>query len=91
MRGRTLELCLMPLYDIVLHLLEQAGCEDEIVEGFVGCCEDAFFIANPFTMALVDKDDVLADTQHGVHIVGINNGCNAVFLSDIVEEFVDED
>ena len=77
-------------YYIILDFLEKAGCEDEIVQGFVGSSENFVLVADPFAVTLVYEDDVFPDTEDGVHIVGVDYGRDAIFVGDIVEEFVDK-
>ena len=42
-------------------------------------------------MTLADEADVLTDTHHRVHIVGVDDGCHIVILGDAREEFVDDE
>lgn len=76
--------------DVVLYLLEKACGEHEIIEGLVCGREDALFVADPFTITLVDENDVLSDSQHGVHIVGVDDCGYTVFVGDVVEKLIDE-
>ena len=76
---------------IFAYFLEEASGEYKVVESFVGCIVYLAHIANPFAMTLVDEDNILADTENAVHIVGVDYGCEAVLMGDVAQEFVDED
>ena len=76
--------------NIIFHLLEQAGGEYEIIERFISCGEDALFVTYPFSVALVNEDDVFTDTEYRVHIVSVDDGGDVVFVGDIMKELVDE-
>ena len=47
-------------------------------------------IANPFAVALVDEYNVFTDAKHRVHVVGVDDGGDSVFVGDVVEKFVDK-
>ena len=76
---------------VVLHLLEEAGGEDKVVESLVVAGVDLLFRAHPLAIAFVDEDNVLSYSQHGVHVVGVDNGRDVVFLRDVGKQFVDKD
>ena len=76
---------------VVFYLLEQTGGEYEIIERLVRGGEDAFLVAYPFPVSLVNEYDIFADTQHGVHVVGVDDCCYVILVGDVVEEFVNQD
>ena len=65
-----------------LHFAEQIGCENEVVEVLVCSSHHVVFGALPFLAALVYEQDVFADAHHRVHVVGVDDGCDVVLLSD---------
>ena len=67
------------------YFLEEIGGEHEITEGFVGSGIDEILVPYPFTVALVDEDYVFAYSEHGIHIVGVDDGCHAVLMGYVVE------
>ncbi len=81
----------LPFHLHFLHLSEEVGSEDEVVELLVGRSHYLVFVALPFLVTLVDEADVLTDAHHRVHIVGIDDGCHIVILGDAREEFVDDE
>ena len=50
-----------------------------------------FHIAHPLTVAFVDENDVLADAEHRVHVMGINYRGDIILVGDIAQKLVDED
>ncbi len=75
---------------IFLDFLEQVGGKHKIVQGFVGCVEYLFLVANPFTMTLVDEHDILTNPYHGIHVVGVDDGGYIVFMCDVAQKFVNK-
>ena len=67
----------------IFNLLEQFGSENEVVKALAFTLEYCLVIANPVAMAFIDEHNILADTEHGIHIVGIDNGCHIVFMRNI--------
>ena len=74
-----------------LNFFEQLGGEDEVVEVFVGGAHDLCGVASPAYASLADEDDVLADAEDGVHVVGVDDGGDAIFLCDAMKELVDDE
>ncbi len=65
--------------------------ENEIVQfGIVGMQDVVFRPLPPLTTS-VDVDDFLADFHHRVHVVGVDDGRNAVFLRDTVYQIIYHD
>ena len=77
------------LFHFFLHLLKQVGGEDEIVELLVRGSHDLVFVTRPGGFTLVDKDDVLANTHHRIHVVGIDDGGGLELLRNAVQQFID--
>ena len=46
--------------------------------------------AGPGGMALVDEEYLLADVAHGGHVVGVDDGGDAVLVGDVADEAVDD-
>ena len=74
----------------VFHFLEQVGSEDKFVQSFVAGGEDFLFRAMPFFVPFVDEEDALADAEHGVHVMGVDDGRHVIFRCDAVDEVVDD-
>ena len=72
-------------------LTEDVGGEDEILKGFVGGIHDLLVGALPLGTSVADESDVLANSHDGIHVVGVDNGCDLVFVRDTLDEFVDDD
>ena len=77
-------------YDVLLHFFEEPGGEDEVVERLVVGFKQGLFVTDPFTVAFVEEDDILADAEHGVHVVGVDDCCHVILVRDIVEQFVND-
>ncbi len=77
--------------DVAFDFLEEVVGKDELVEGLVGGVVYLVHVAHPFAVALVDEHDVLADAEHRVHVVGVDDGGDVVFVGDVAEQFVDHD
>ena len=74
----------------LFHLSEQVGGEDEVVERFVVGGDDLLFRALPLLNALFDEDDVVADVDHRVHVVGVDYGRHLILHGDVVDQVVDQ-
>ena len=48
---------------------EQVGCEDEIVQRLVIRGDYLLFCSLPFLHAFLNKDDIITNIHHGVHVV----------------------
>ena len=68
--------------DGLTHLFQQVRGEDEVVEFLVRGSHDFIFGAVPCSRTLINKDDILTNAHHGVHVVGVDDGRCAVFLGD---------
>lgn len=42
-------------------------------------------------MSFIYEHDFLTDTQHGVHVVGVDDRGDSIFMGDVAQKFVDED
>ena len=42
-------------------------------------------------MTVADEEDTLANAQHGVHVVGIDDGGHAILVGDAADEVVDDE
>lgn len=82
---------MLVLHNISLHFLEQIVGEYELVEGFVGCMIYLVHISDPFTVTLIDEDNILTYAEHRVHVVGVDYGRDIVFVGDVGEELVNHD
>ena len=79
------------LDDQLAHVLEEVAGEDEIRQAGVCRVHDFIALPLPFFVAFVDEDDILADTHHRVHVVGIDDGSGVVFLGDTTQQVVDDE
>ena len=41
-------------------------------------------------MAAVEKDDVFTYAEHGVHVVGVDDGGDAIFMGDVAQKLINE-
>ena len=73
-----------------LDFLKEFRGEYKIIERLAFASEYCLVITGPVAMTLVDEYDVLANSEHGVHIVGIDYRGDIVFMGDVAEEFVDK-
>ena len=78
------------VHDGLPHFLQQVAGEDEVGESLVGGTHDVGRYTLPLLLSFVDEDDVLADAHDRVHVVGVDNGRDVVFLSDAVQQVVDD-
>ena len=67
------------------HVLQQIAGENEVGEFLVGRAHYLATYTLPFLIAFVNKYDIFANTHHGVHIVGIDDGGHIILLGDGVE------
>ncbi len=66
---------------------EQVGREDEIVQRLVSIRGDyLLFCSLPFLHAFLNKDDIITNIHHGVHVVGIDNGRHIVLHRKIIDQ-----
>ena len=79
------------LTTILANVAEQVGSIYEVVQVVIVHIIDLVLGANPAHMALVNKDDVLADAHHRVHVVGVDDGGDAKLVGNVAQEFVDHD
>jgi len=70
--------------------LQQIRSEYEVVQTLVCGREYLVFGSFPFFMALVDKNDTVANSHHRIHVVGIDDGGHVVFGGDVVNQFVND-
>lgn len=73
---------------VVSDFLEQVGGKYEIVECFVGGTVNLFFVPDPLAVSFVDEYDVLAYSQHRIHVVCVYDGCDSVFVGDVAKKLV---
>ncbi len=75
---------------ISLHLAEEIRGEYEVVKTLAVALINGLVIAGPVAVAFVDEYDMLSYSQHGVHIVRVYHRSDAVFVSDIAKEVVNQ-
>ena len=73
------------------HLLQQVAGEDEVGEQLVSGGHDVLASPAPFQVTLVYEYYRLANTHYGVHVVGVDNGGDVVFVGDAMQQFVDDE
>ena len=73
------------------HLLQQVAGEDEVGEQLVSGGHDVLAFPAPFQVALVYEYYRLANTHYGVHVVGVDNRGDVVFVGDAMQQFVDDE
>ena len=61
----------------LFHFAEQVGGKNKIIEFLVVGIHHVIFGALPLLMAFIDEDDILTNAHHRVHIVRVDDGCNA--------------
>ena len=67
---------------------EQVGRKDEIVQRLVIRGDYLLFCPLPFLHAFLNKDDIITNIHHGVHVVGIADGRDVVFFGNAVEQVI---
>ena len=67
-----------------------SGVEELAEHGALGL-QDVVLVALPVHHAVGEEGDVVADTEHGIHVVGVDHGGDVVLAGDVVDELVDED
>ena len=72
----------------VSYLLEERGSKDKILEDFIIGGQHFFLVAFPGQITIVQEGYVVAYLHDGVHIVGIDDGCDVVFLGDVMDQFI---
>ena len=77
--------------DVLAELLAEIGGKDKVVEPLVVGGEDFLIAALPRLVALIDEEDVLANADDGVHVVGIDDGGDIVLVGDVGDELVDDE
>ena len=65
--------------------------EQEIVQFLVVAGYHLVTCAFPPKVAVVDKYDMLAYLQHGIHVVGVDDGGDVQLLGDFLDQLVDKD
>ena len=73
------------------HVLEQVAGEDEVREAGVRRVHDLVALPLPLLVALIDKDDILANAHHRVHIVRIDDRGDVKLLRDALQQVVDHE
>ena len=68
---------------------EQVGRKDEIVQRLVRVITCSF-CSLPFLHAFLNKDDIITNIHHGVHVVGIDNGRHIVLHRNVVNQIIDQ-
>ena len=58
---------------------EQVGRKDEIVQRLVIRGDYLLFCSLPFLHAFLNKDDIITNNHHGVHVVGMSFQGTALF------------
>ena len=77
--------------DQLAHVLEQVAGEDEVREAGVRRVHDLVALPLPLLVALIDKDDILANTHHRIHVVGIDDCRDVKLLRDALQQIVDHE
>ena len=72
------------------HLLEEFGRKHEIIEILICASEDVTVGSGPVAMSFIDEYYMLADAQHGVHVVGVDYRGDSIFVGDIAKQFIDQ-
>ena len=63
--------------------------EDKFVEFAIVGMQNFVFGSFPPFFAFINKNDVLSDFQHGVHVVGVDDGGDVVLFGDLLDQVVD--
>ncbi len=64
---------------------------EELAEYGAFGVEDVVLVALPVHHAAREKGNMVTDTEHGIHIVGVDNGGDVILAGYVVDELVDED
>lgn len=71
------------------HFFQQVAGEDKVGETLVLGVHNLTADALPLLMSFEDEDDIFANAHDGVHVVRVDDGGNAEFLGDAVQQVVD--
>ena len=78
-------------------LLRDAGAQvpvlyvvEELAQVRVGGLVDGVTRACPLGSAVVDEEHLLANATHRTHVVGVDDGGDAILMGDIANESVDD-
>ena len=85
------EVFLLPFHSLhfhVLHLTEQVGSKDKVIQSFIGRSKDIIFRTFPLFMSLININHLLTNSQYRVHIMRIDNGRHVIFLRNIVDQII---
>ena len=69
----------------LFHFAEQVGGKNKIIEFLVVRIHHVIFCALPFFMSFINEDNILTNSHHRVHIVRVDDGCNAVFFGNALQ------
>ena len=75
----------------LLRLPQDVAGKDEVFQFPVRRVHDFLVAALPLGPSFADEGDVLADAHHGVHVVGVDDGGDAVLVGDAGDELVYHD
>lgn len=78
------------MYDVFLDLLEEVGGKHKVAQRLVGRLINDILVPYPFTVALIDKYDILTYTEHRVHVMGVYDRRYAIFMGYVAQQFVDK-
>ena len=83
------KLLLTVLVDVILYFAEKLGREYEFIQVTIIRMIYFVIISGPIQFTLIYEYDMLADAEHRVHVVGVDDCSNIIFMSDIGQQFVD--
>ena len=81
---------IIDLLNSLAHFFQQIACKNKISKTFVTAIHDLRRLPLPLFFSFVYKQNVFTNAHYGIHVVGIDDCCHIVFLSDAMKEFVDD-
>ena len=80
--ARCTSYALLAFVGRLFYLSEEVAGKNEVVQLLVCRVHHVVLCAFPLLMALINKDDVLADSHYRVHVVRVNDGGNIILFRD---------
>lgn len=78
------------LLEELFDLFEELRGKHEIVERLVGASVNCVVVSFPVAVSFIDKHDIFSDSEHGVHVVGVDDGGDVIFMGDVAQQVIDQ-
>ena len=74
-----------------LHVAQNIRSKDKLFERLVFSLKDFLVGPFPFGASFIDERDIFANADDRVHVVGVDNRRDIVFVRDARYQFIDDD